>query len=353
MREPGGRPVERTISLAVEASMPMLGLKPEFENGSAPEGQAAGFSLIAVDKDGKLVPAKGASWTLKRLTRDWQWFNSDGQWRWEAITRTSKIANGTIDLDGLSPTAFAQQLSWGEYRLELGAEGFTPVSIDFSSGYYTYDAAKADTPDTLKVALDKTDAKAGDTVNVKIEAGYAGKATIEIVGEKLLARQTVDVPEGGITLPFTVGSDWGTGAYVLASLYKPMDVKAKRMPARAMGVAWFGIDRAARTIGVSLATPEMMKPRAKLTVPVKLANLSPGEEAFITVAAVDVGILNLTRYNPPAPENYYFDQKRLTAELRDIYGVLIDGMQGARGAIRSGGDGGAAFTAPPRRSRNR
>ena len=142
-------------------------------------------------------------------------------------------------------------------------------------------------------------------------------------------------------------SDWGTGAYVLATLFRPMDVQAKRMPARAVGVAWFGIDRAERTIGVTLTAPEVMKPRQRLQVPVKLDNLGAGEEAFITVAAVDVGILNLTRYNPPAPENYYFDQKRLSAELRDIYGVLIDGMQGERGRIRSGGDGGAAFNAPP------
>jgi hypothetical protein len=32
--------------------------------------------------------------------------------------------------------------------------------------------------------------------------------------------------------------------------------------------------------------------------------------------------------------------------VHDIYGVLIDGMQGERGKLRSG-DGGAAFTAPP------
>ena len=347
MREPGGRAVEQNVSLPIEASQPMLGIKAEFENGAAPEGQAAGFKIIGLDKDGKLIAATGATWTLKRLARDWQWFNVDGDWRWEGVTRTSKIANGTLDLAADKPTDFTQNLSWGEYRLEIGAAGFTPVSIDFSSGYYTYDAAKADTPDTLKVALDKTDAKTGETVNVKIEARYSGKATVQIVGEGLLATQTVDVPEGGITIPFTVGEGWGTGAYVLASLYKPMDVKAKRMPSRAMGVAWFGIDREARTLGVALTPPEMMKPRQKLTVPVKIANLAPGEEAFITVAAVDVGILNLTRYNPPAPENYYFDQKRLTAELRDIYGVLIDGMQGERGKLRSGGDGGAAFTAPP------
>ena len=93
----------------------------------------------------------------------------------------------------------------------------SPVSVDFSAGYYGGQAT-SDTPDTLKLALDKTDVKTGDTVNLKIEARYAGKATIRIVGEKQLALREVDVPEGGITIPFTVGEGWGTGAYVLASL---------------------------------------------------------------------------------------------------------------------------------------
>ena len=60
------------------------------------------------------------------------------------------------------------------------------------------------------------------------------------------------------------------------------------------------------------------------------------------MAAVDVGILNLTNYKPPAPDDYYLGQRRLTAEIRDLYGQLIDGMQGARGQIRSGGDAGGA-----------
>ena len=51
----------------------------------------------------------------------------------------------------------------------------------------------------------------------------------------------------------------------------------------------------------------------------------------MVVAAVDVGILNLTNYKPPAPDEYYLGQRQLTAEIRDLYGQLIDGMQGARG----------------------
>ena len=77
-------------------------------------------------------------------------------------------------------------------------------------------------------------------------------------------------------------------------------------------------------------------------MPVKLGGLNPGEDAKIVVAAVDVGILNLTNYKPPAPDDYYLGQRRLTAEIRDLYGQLIDGMQGTRGQIRTGGDAAGA-----------
>ena len=80
-------------------------------------------------------------------------------------------------------------------------------------------------------------------------------------------------------------------------------------------------------------------------MPVKVGGLAAGEEARIVVAAVDVGILNLTNYKPPAPDDYYLGQRRLTAEIRDLYGQLIDGMQGTRGQIRTGGDAGGGRAA--------
>ena len=81
-----------------------------------------------------------------------------------------------------------------------------------------------------------------------------------------------------------------------------------------------------------------MRPNTTLRVPIKIDGLGAGDEARVVVAAVDVGILNLTNYKPPAPDEYYLGQRQLSAELRDLYGQLIDGMQGTRGQIRTGGD---------------
>ena len=60
----------------------------------------------------------------------------------------------------------------------------------------------------------------------------------------------------------------------------------------------------------------------------------------MTLAAVDIGILNLTHYQTPDPSRVFLWPAQARPEIRDLYGFLIDGMQGAAGAIRSGGDAG-------------
>src|SRR5262249_38693752 len=87
-----------------------------------------------------------------------------------------------------------------------------------------------------------------------------------------------------------------------------------------------------------MTLPALLRPNTALRVRIKVGGLNPGDAARIVVAAVDVGILNLTGYKPPAPDDYYLGQRRLTADIRDLYGQLIDGM---RGQIKTGGDAGA------------
>ena len=203
-------------------------------------------------------------------------------------------------------------------------------------------SSNADTPDLLEVALDKPDYKPGDTLNVAVTARTAGRLTVNVFTDRLVASQSQDVKAGAARASLSVGRDWGTGAYMVATLRRPLDAAAQRMPGRAIGVQWFSIDKAAHTLALDMKLPSTMRPGSTLTVPIKLAGLVSGEEARVVVAAVDVGILNLTNYKPPAPDDYYLGQRRLTAEIRDLYGQLIDGMQGARGQIRSGGDAGGS-----------
>ena len=195
--------------------------------------------------------------------------------------------------------------------------------------------AKAlDTPDALKVSLDKELYRVGEKARVHLETRFDGIALIMVVDDRLIATKSVEVAGNAADIDIDVTRDWGPGAYVTAVLYRPMDIQAKRMPGRAIGLAWAGVDPADRDLQIVVDAPDEMRPRQNLEVGLTLANLPAGSEAYVTLAAVDLGILNLTRYETPDPESYYFGQRRLGMSIRDLYNQLIDRMQGVRGVVR-------------------
>jgi len=340
LAEPGGRAIEHSLSLPITPTASMIGVKPLFKGSSLGDQDTAKFDVVMAAPDGKQIAAQGLKWQLLRIESKYQWYRAYGQWQYEPVKVTRRVANGTIDATANQPGHIEVPVSWGRYRLEV--ESPNPqgplTTYSFDSGWYA--EASADTPDFLEIALDKPAYKAGDTMTVAVTARSAGTVTLSVIGDRLITQTTTDVKPGLVKLPLTVGDDWGTGAYVLATLRRPLDVAEKRMPGRAIGVQWFSVDKAEHTIDVSLDLPKLIRPQTTLRVPVKLANLA-GERARIVVSAVDVGILNLTGYKPPSPDQYYLGQRKLSSEIRDLYGQLIDGMQGTRGQIRTGGDAGA------------
>jgi len=342
LAEAGGRAVERKLTLPVAASGPMIGVRPLFSGRSLGEGEQATFDVVVVGPDGAALTRNGLRYELLRVETRYQWYRRDNTWDFEPVKSTRRVADGQVNTAAGTPGRIALPVQWGRYRLEISSgERDGPVtSIGFDAGWYT--EATADTPDMLEVALDKPEYAPGDSMTVAVTARTAGKVTLSVIGERLLTTVTQDVKPGTARLQVPVGKDWGAGAYVVATLRRPLDASAQRMPGRAIGVQWFSVNRQARTLTVGMETPKLTRPGSALRIPVKIGGLTAGEEARIVVAAVDVGILNLTNYKPPAPDEHYLGQRRLAAELRDLYGQLIDGMQGTRGQIRSGGDISAA-----------
>ncbi len=338
LREPGGRTIERKVSLPIDLKTPRLGVKPLFRDLQIGEGAAAEFDVILLDGERRRVGAKGAKWELVRLEQRWQWYSRDGIWTYEPITLTHKVASGAIDIGTDRPARIGAKVDWGRYRLEVSApDAGGPVSsIAFSAGWYADEGTES--PEMLEIALNKPTYTAGETAKLKIVDRQGGRALVAVLGEGLLASQEVELPAGGGEVTIPVESTWGPGAYVTAMLYRPMDEKAKRMPGRAIGVKWLPIDQSARTLSVALGSPQQVRSGASLAVPVKIDGLAAGEEARVTVAAVDLGILNLTRYEAPQPERWFYGQRLLGTEIRDYYGRLIDGMRAERGRLRSGGD---------------
>ncbi len=342
MAEAGGRAVERKLVLPVAPTAAEIGVKPLFGDKNVAEGDKAAFDVMFVAPDGKPLAREGLRYELLKIESQYQWYRQNGSWDFEPVKSTTRVADGDLTIAADEQARITLSPRPGRYRLDVkSTEADGPVtSVQFDVGWYS--DGSADTPDLLETSIDKPQYQSGDTMVVSVNARSAGKLTVNVIGDRLLTTQTIDVKEGTTEVKIPVGKDWGTGAYVIATLRRPLDVAALRMPSRAIGLKWFGIDKQTRTLQVNLSPPALVRPNSALKIPVKLGGLNPGEDAKIVVAAVDVGILNLTNYKPPAPDDYYLGQRQLSAEIRDLYGQLIDGMQGTRGQLKTGGDAGAA-----------
>ncbi|MFC2966965.1 alpha-2-macroglobulin family protein [Acidimangrovimonas pyrenivorans] len=338
--EGSGRPVERRVTRALTPSTPMIGIKPLFDDVVAENGTAR-FDVIAVGPQETTVPMT-VKWTVNRVVTRYQWYRSYGDWHWEPMTTRTRIATGTAELRADTPLQVSAPVTWGQYEIRVAREGmpYAASSVDFYAGWYAPATGK-DTPDQLKVSLYQPDFKPGDTARLRIVPRAAGTALVTVLSNRLIWRQAVEVPAGASEIPIPVTKDWGAGAYVTASLIRPMDAAAGHNPARALGLTYARVNPGPRQLTASIEAPEEAAPRGPLDVAVKVDGVQPGETAYVTLAAVDVGILNLTAFKAPDPSDHYFGQRKLGVGIRDLYGRLIDGMNGAMGQVRSGGDAAA------------
>ncbi|NBN62558.1 alpha-2-macroglobulin family protein [Pannonibacter tanglangensis] len=345
--EAGGRYVERRLEMPVLPGSPRVGVRPLFSDG-VDEGGPADFEIIVIDGTGARQAATGLAWTLSRIETRYQWYRSDGNWAYEPVTTSERVATGKLDVTADAAARLSVPVKWGEYRLEVTLAGPQPAATSetFTAGWYVADAA-SETPDVLDVGLDKTSYRPGETAILRLKPQFDGIAVVNVFSDRLLSSAAVPVKAGEASVDVAVSEEWGAGAYITATLYRPMDLEAKRMPARALGLSWAQVEPGDRKLAVEIEAPASMRPRSTLETTVRIANLQPGDKAYLTLAAVDVGILNLTGFKTPDPAAWYFGQRRLGVELRDLYGQLIDRTAGTRGQVRSGGDGGSLLQAPP------
>jgi len=344
--EGSGRPVERRLTRLLAPAAPVIGIRPLFDD-VAPEGANAGFELLAIGADMTPVPMN-ARWTVNRVETRYQWYQQYGNWEWEPFTTRTEIASGTATL-GTDPARIEARVDWGNYEVVVEqADGEAAASTDFWAGWYA-PADTSTTPDTLELSLDRPGYAIGDTAQVRLVPRYAGTALVTVVTNRLIDMKAVEVTEGENLIDLPVTADWGAGTYVAASVIRPMDVPAGRNPARALGIAWATVEPGDKALTVTFDAPVESDPRGPLEAVVKVAGVTPGETAWVTVAATDVGILNLTGFETPDPQDHYFGQRRLGMDIRDLYGRLIDGLNGDMGRVRSGGDGGARMNmdSPP------
>ena len=350
--ETGGRTVNRTLKRVLWPANALVGIRPLFDDKDGADANAnAGFEVVRVDAGGKPQPGKGLKATLVRELRDYHWnYDEDGGWDYDFTRRFENKDTRTLDV-GAGASKIDFPVEWGEYRLDVfdPATGLT-TRYPFRAGWSWDDQNRGldARPDKVKLALDRTGYKAGDTLKVTLTPPHAGKGLLMVESDRMLYVQAIDAKPGS-TFSIPVTKDWERhDVYVTALVFRGGSAPSKITPARAVGVVHVPMDRRDRRVAVGLSVPKQMRPEQNLPVTVSVPELA-GQLAHVTVSAVDVGILNITRFPVPDANAQFFAQRRFGVDAYDIYGRVIESFEGGSAKIRFGGD--MALSALPQAKR--
>ncbi len=331
--DPSGRASHAQATISIRPAGNLLGIKPGFAGGAIDAGGEAAFDMAAVDPDGARV-AVPARMRLVRERPDWRLVTRGSLARYETVYRDEPIETADVTLPADGAFHYAKRLDFGRYRIELAERnGLAATSVRFRAGWVASDSP--DTPDKVDVSTDRRLYRPGEVARVHVVSPFAGSATVLTLTERVQSLRNAPVAAGGSDLQVPVDATWGPGAYATVHVFRGLGADTR--PARAIGLAWIGIDPATRTIPVAIAAPDRVTPRGRLTVPVRTA---PG--AWVTLAAVDEGVLRLTGFKSPDPVAHFTGRRALGLDIRDDWGRLILPAEGEATSLRQGGDDGSA-----------
>ena len=345
--EPGGRPVKDGVELKLRTKPLYLGAKVDqgdFKGDVSP----VSFDVIAADAYGRRTAAQGVGWTLYAERWDYDWFQQDGKWQWRRTSRDSAVAKGVTNIAANGSAKFTHRLGWGDYRLELtGPQGAKTV-IRFSAGWGA-PAKDQEAPDVVRVSSGTHNYAQGDGIDIAIKSPYAGEAQVAVATDHVIEFRTLTIGKDGAHLRLKSNPEWGGGAYVMVTVIQPRDPVATPRPRRALGLVYVPLDPKGRKLTVDVGTTDKIDSKAGIVIPIAVHGLHLGQRAHVTIAAVDEGILRLTKQDSPDPVKWYFGKRALSVDYRDDYGRLLDPNLGAAANINFGGDeiGGEGLTVTP------
>ena len=109
----------------------------------------------------------------------------------------------------------------------------------------------------LELSLDRESYTTGDTARLRIVPQAAGTALVSVVSNHLIHRMAVEVPAGETVIPLEVTQDWGSGAYVTATVIQPVAADRGRTPLRALGLAHASVTQPGQQLQVTIDVPDV------------------------------------------------------------------------------------------------
>ncbi len=302
--------------------------------------------IATVDANGKPISKKKLTVQVYKVNWRWWWDSYEdelanylgGDYHMPIQTEEISTQNGKGKF-----VLRINRPDWGRFFVritdeESGHSTGQTVYID-----WPYWAGKSDKGDDkgatmLSFNADKQKYNVGDDINLTIPSSGEGRALVSIEnGSKVINAFWVPTQQGETKYTFKATPEMTPNVYVNVTLVQPHAQTKNDLPIRMYGIIPLLIDDPKTHLYPELVTADVWKPEQTASLTVSEKN---GNPMTYSIAIVDEGLLDLTRFKTPDPWNHFYAREALGVKTWDMYDMVLGAYGGKLQRILSiGGDG--------------
>ncbi len=314
-------------------------------NGALYSNEPNLIPIVTLDAEGNPVDVDDLVVEIYEVNWRWWWDRNtpDDLASWVAnnsrnLIRRDRIS--TVNGKALYEMTFDQNL-WGRKLIRV-----TDPRWGHSTGetfYLTYkgygETAVQDGPggaEMLSFTIDQKEVSVGEEIVIRLPRFEEGRALVSLeTGSRILENFWVEAPVEE-PLRITATPEMTPGVFIHVSLLQPHHSTANDHPIRMYGIQRVGVVDPGTRLSPVLKMPEVLEPEKEVRIRV---SEKEGRAMTYTVAVVDEGLLDLTRFATPDPWNHFYSREALGIRTWDLYKYVLGARRGEMAGLLSvGGD---------------
>lgn len=288
--------------------------------------------IVTVDADGNGISRDNIEVTISKLQWRWWWDNAEGNANYMSASSSTPIASGTIrTVNGKGSWNFKIKYpDWGRFLVRAtdpvsGHSTAKVVYIDWP-GWAGRARSESQGASMLSFSSDKPAYNIGEKAVLVIPGSDKGRALISIEnGSSVIDTYWLETQAGDNRFPFEIKSGMTPNVFVNVTLLQPHSQTLNDLPIRMYGVIPISVEDPQTHLNPVISMPDELEPGQEVVIKVSEQNK---RKMTYTVAVVEEGLLDITRFKTPDPWTRFFAREALGVRTWDLYNAVMGAFGG-------------------------
>ncbi len=335
--EDGGRAVSNYKSVTLHPYDSYIGIKPLSEDYGE-VGKAFPIKFVVTNQEGKVIAKSGLNVEVYRITWNTVYRrDSEGRYSYTSEEEQEKVYSGALTAEAKENQFEYTPKDYGKFRIVLAdPDTKTQSTFSFYASGWGYAPWAIDSPEKIDLDLERKVYRIGENAKLQIKAPFSGKALITMERGKVYDYKIINLKNNTGVVSIPVKEGYQPNVYISVHLIRSIKSIEKKNPARAFGTIPLMVDCSNHQSEVEIKVASELRPNREVEVEVRATRT--GNKGYLTLAAVDEGICQLTNFNTPNPMDFFYGKRSLAIDSYDLYGMVLPEVAPSQKKLTPGGD---------------